>query len=131
MRNLKPLTQEEKVILQQLNENVKQSISIRRKWLDEKMVEHSEIQIGDTIYNFISGEILGVVSELYRFWRDRDEGVRDTSLDVDYSYKVSTVSNIPYFDNTSSQTGLSIVKGQSVEDIFNVIKPEGENQNEQ
>lgn len=102
-RTQRNLTEDEKGELANLNAAVSAAIEARSLWLDAKMHETSRLQVGDDIYDLNSGRSLGRVSELYRFWRDRDEGVRDTSVDCSYRYETHPRS----FDNTSRQSGLS------------------------
>ncbi len=94
-------------VLDGLNKAVHDAIEERRKWLDIKMPEYGDFQVGDVICNGRTGERLGVVTGLYRYWRDRDDGIRDTSMSIDYRYETS--SNC--FDNTSRQIGVWFVKG--------------------
>ena len=97
------LTDDEEAELASLNAAVSAAIEARGAWLDAKMHETSALKVGDDIYDLRSGRRLGKVSNLYRFWRDRDEGVRDTSASCDYQYETSPRC----FDNTSRQVGLS------------------------
>jgi hypothetical protein len=99
----RPLTEDETAELARLNAAVSAAIEVRRDWLDAKMHECSHLQVGDDIYDLDSGTMVGKVSELYRFWRDRDEGVRDTYVHCDYRYETSPRC----FSNTSSQVGRS------------------------
>lgn len=102
-RTQRPLTEDEEQELAGLNAAVSAAIEARSLWLDAKMHECSQLQVGDDIYDLDKGRRLGKVSELYRFWRDRDEGVRDTYAYCDYKYETSPRC----FDNTSRQVGLS------------------------
>jgi hypothetical protein len=99
----RPLTEDEKGELADLNAAVSAAIETRSLWLDAKMHECSRLQVGDDIYDLDSGRRLGRVSALYRFWRDRDGGVRDTSVSCHYEYETHSRC----FDNTSRQLGLS------------------------
>jgi hypothetical protein len=95
------LTQAEDAELAGLNAEVKAAIERRRAWLDAKMHELSTLKVGDGIYDIATGSRLGTVSALYRYWRDRDSGVRDTYLSCEYEYE-----RAPHvFHNTSSQSG--------------------------
>lgn len=100
----RPLTEDEKGELADLNAAVSAAIETRRLWLDAKMHECSRLQVGDDIYDLDSGRRLGRVTELYRYWRDRDDGVRDTSVSCHYQYETSVRL---CFDNTSRQVGLT------------------------
>lgn len=95
------LTDSEQRELDTLNAAVSSAIVARRAWLDVKMVECSYLQVGDDIYDVTNGTRLGVVTKLGRFWRDSDEGVRDTSAHCYYEYQTSPNG----FDNTSRQSG--------------------------
>lgn len=97
----RPLTEDEKRELAELNAAVSAAIEARRNWLDAKMHETSRLQVGDDIYHLRTGLRLGKVSELYRFWANRDDGIRDTSIECHYKYATSPLS----FSNTSSQRG--------------------------
>lgn len=99
----RPLSDADKAELENLNAALAAAIGARRDWLDVKMREYSELQVGDDIYDVRSGRKLGVVSQLYRYWRDRDDGVRDDSHYCDYKYETSPRC----FDNTSRQVGVS------------------------
>lgn len=85
--------------LKELNKAVSSAIAIRREWLDSKMPEYADMQIGETIYDLELCVPVGEVSKLYRVWQDRDEGVRDTSLSIEYEFETSPRC----FDNTSLQ----------------------------
>lgn len=98
-----PLTEAEREELQTLNDEVTTAINKRKEWLDKKMAEKAHLKIGDEIYDCRKGTKLGVVSRHYRYWADRDEGVRDSSLDINYEYETSPNC----FDNTSRQIGVS------------------------
>jgi len=93
------LTNEDKNILHQLNIDVINTIKKRRDWLDSKMQEYAEMQIGDNIYNLETGLPVGIVSKLYRLWRDTDEGFRDKVLEINYEYRTKQ----GWYDNTSRQ----------------------------
>jgi hypothetical protein len=95
----RPLTEDEKGELENLTAAVSAAIEARREWLDAKMHETSRLQVGDDIYDLDKGVRAGTISSLYRYWRDRDEGVRDTSAYCDYQYETSPRC----FDNTSRQ----------------------------
>lgn len=97
MSNTRPLTDEEQNELDALTAAITGAIEARRAWLDAKMQECSRLRVGDDIYDLDSGTKLGTVSELYRYWRDRND-LLDTSHYCDYRYG----SN-----NTSSQPGRS------------------------
>jgi len=95
----KPLSDDDRKRLDELNDAVKAAIETRRDWLDSKMPEYAEMQVGDDVYDLDSCVKVGKVSDLYRYWRDQDEGVRDDSLSIEYEFE--TRPNC--FDNTSRQ----------------------------
>jgi hypothetical protein len=97
------LTEDEQNELANLTDAVTAAIEKRRKWLDTKMHECSRLQVGDDIYDLDTGAKLGKVTELYRFWRDDDEGVRDRTVACDYRYETQPRC----YDNTSRQPGRS------------------------
>jgi hypothetical protein len=97
------LTEDENRELAALNDAVSAAIAARRTWLDAKMHECSDLQVGDDIYDLGSGSRLGRVSKLYRYWADRDDGIRDTSVSCNYEYETGRGC----FDNTSRQSGRS------------------------
>jgi len=85
--------------LKKLNKTVERAIKDRKLWLDKKMVKYAKFKIGDEIFNIQTGECVGIVRRLFRFWEDRDEGVRDTSLEIHYEYCTGGMC----YDNTSRQ----------------------------
>jgi hypothetical protein len=99
----RPLTGEEQHELDALNAAVADAITARRNWLDAKIRETSQLQVGDDIYDVTSGQKVGRVTGLYRFWRDRDDGIRDDSHYCEYEYEVAPGCR----DNTSRQSGRS------------------------
>ena len=103
MTTQRPLTDDEKAELAALNDAVTQAIETRRIWLDTKMAETSRLQVGDDIYDIGTGALLGKVVALYRFWADRDDGIRDKSVSCHYEYTTIGGSH----DNTSRQMGRS------------------------
>lgn len=90
-----------KETLEQLNAAVDEAIRKRREWLDAEMVRQSPIKVGDMLYDLESGRPVGRVVELYRYWRDRDNGIHDKNLDWDYGYEHGP----RMIDNTSRQVG--------------------------
>lgn len=101
MRNQRPLTVDEKAELEALNEAVTNAIETRRRWLDEKMVETSVLQVGDGIYDLDTGSRVGTVTRLYRVNAKNHNGIYDTSVSCYYEYEKAPRS----FDNTSRQIG--------------------------
>ena len=102
------LTDDERAELAGLTEAVKTAIFRRRIWLDRKMQELSDIQVGDVIEDQ-NGHRLGIVSRLYRFWRDREEGIHDTQIAIEYEY---LTGNYKTADNTSRQPLLQVRKSK-------------------
>ena len=101
------MTQEMIDTLASLNQSVDEAIKARKAWLDSKIVEVSKLHVGDDIYNLETGRRLGTVTNLYRFWEDADEGVRDKYLSVDYQYCEDLDDpRGKSYDNTSRQTGI-------------------------
>jgi len=95
------LTTDDHTELDHLTAAVTRALADRREWLDVKMLECSDLQIGDDIYDLTSGEWLGVVTEVSRYHRDRDQGIRDTSIDHHFVY---TKGDDPRGDNTYYNT---------------------------
>jgi hypothetical protein len=69
-----------------LNKSVADAVDARRRWLDEHMQDACELSTGDTLYDVESGQALGQVERLYRYWNGRND-LLDTSLDVHIEYK--------------------------------------------
>jgi len=97
----RPLTAEEQQALETLNAAVDTAIATRKAWLDAKMHEVSSVKVGDRLYHLHTGREVGKVTKLYRYGSERDFGVNDRSLVIDFEYEVSSNS----FDNTSRQGG--------------------------
>lgn len=95
------LTEEERIELATLTDAVHAALRARTDWLDAKMVETSELQVGDDIYNLRTGRKVGVVAELYRYWRDRND-LLDDNVGCSYRYETGYVGS-RCFDNTSRQ----------------------------
>ena len=90
--------------LKELNDAVTNAIKYRRDWLDSKMEEYAKFKVGDDIYNVQALQKIGVVRRLYRYWSNRNDGVMDTSMDINYEYKIVGTNNS--FSNTSSQPNI-------------------------
>jgi hypothetical protein len=93
------LSQSDRAELDALNRSVEDAIAKRREWLDAKVAEIARLKPGDEIFNLDTGERLGVVSAIKRIWRDRDEGVRDNSIDHYCEFE----THPRCFDNTARQ----------------------------
>mgnify|MGYP000872835933 CR=1 FL=1 len=96
---MRELTAEDTQELNVLNNAVFAALSERQEWLDAKMAEYADVPVGGRLYDLSTGQCVGIVVRHYRFWRDRDDGVRDTSLNIQYEYR----TNGGYIQNTSSQ----------------------------
>jgi hypothetical protein len=105
MMHQRDLTVEERAELDALNAAVDQALANRKAWLDAKMVETSRLKVGDEIYNLKTGDRLGVVTELYRYWANQNN-LLDTGVHCDYRYLVRGDAAIRSYDNTSRQIGL-------------------------
>jgi len=90
--------------LKELNYAVTNAIKYRRDCLDAKIEEYAKFKVGDDIYNVKALQRLGVVRKLYSFWRDRNDGVLDISMDINYEYKIVGTNNS--FSNTSSHPNI-------------------------
>ncbi len=101
MMGQRALNENEQAELDRLNEDIDQALRDRCDWLDAKMVETSPLQVGDEIYDLDTGSCLGRVTQLYRYWRDRERGILDTLHYCDYEYESSPGIR----RNTSSQSG--------------------------
>lgn len=88
--------------LKRLNANVEAALAKRRAWMDAHMADYARFQVGETLFNMRTGELLGVVSKLYRYWASSGDNPRyDTAMNVEYEFKTPA----GYFDNTSRHAG--------------------------
>ena len=69
--------------------------------MDSKMEEYADMQVGEEIYNLVTGERLGVITKLYRYWDNKDV-YKDEFFEIDYQYQVCESG----YDNTSRQQGV-------------------------
>lgn len=99
--NQRPLTGEERYELAVLNTKIAATVLARRNWLDAKMVETSDLQVGDDLYDLESGYKVGVVTAIKRFHRGDFEF--DSSPSCYYEYSTGGMGR----DNTSRQIGKS------------------------
>jgi len=95
--------------LEKLNKEVTLTIKKRTAWLESKMVEYSELQVGDDIYNLSTGEKLGVVSKIYECWT-KEKSLDDVNLmpfspDLEYEYEVPISKHVL---NTLRQPRISV-----------------------
>ena len=101
------LSPEDQGRLDYLNQAIEDAIRERTSWLDSKMEEYADLQIGDDIYNLNSGKKAGVVTALYRLNSGRR---RDGYMEVNYKFETSPNC----FDNTSRQPGVLGSKPEAV-----------------
>ena len=86
--------------LELLNSEVTAVLAKRKKWMDDHMTDFAKFKVGDEIYNLQTGQYLGVISKLYRYWgEDHRDPQYDTAMNVEYQYH--TGNNC--YDNTSRQ----------------------------
>ncbi len=70
--------------LAKLNKDVKDAITLRKKWMDEHMPIYARFKVGDVLYTR-DGHCLGCVCEVYRYWAGRDERY-DTCMSINYRF---------------------------------------------
>jgi hypothetical protein len=97
------LTDAENEELRKLTEAIDDALKARTEWLNAKMVETSDLKIGDDIYDCSTGIRLGKVTKLYRYWQGQGNQLLDTGPHCHYEYETET----QLCDNTSRQTGRS------------------------
>ena len=95
------LTKEERLELAVLQAALDCAMTAKLEWLDRKMVEHSNLKVGDDIYDLSTGLCIGKVTRIYRYWREQRRFDLDDTIDCDYQFGVPG----GYTDNTSSQPG--------------------------
>jgi hypothetical protein len=106
------LTPEEEAEREQLTQAIQTALENRSAFLDRMMVKYSDLQVGDEIYNLKTGSCLGVVTELYRYWKSQNKPLLDVSYGCHYRYR-NIVGDL---DNTSRQDSLSVgTKEQAVQ----------------
>lgn len=96
---MKNLSEEDRSTLESLTEAVRDAIAARRQWLDAKMPEYADVPVDGELFDLETGRCVGIVLSHYRYWRERDEGVRDTMQSVEYNYLTKSGEIM----NTSSQ----------------------------
>jgi hypothetical protein len=89
------INDKEKKELEQLNRDVDLAINKRKEWLDKKTIEKARYQIGEEIYNFSDGLLLGKVTKVYRHNPSGD--LYDNGLSTHYVFTLDD----QFFDNTS------------------------------
>lgn len=113
----RPLTDDESAELGCLNSAIQKAIDIRTEWLDKKMVECSDLQVGDDIYDINTGNKLGTVCRLYRYFKTQNI-IYDNSPHCDYEYK----TNSGYIDNTSRQLSIAFGTGDQASRHFFAVQ---------
>jgi hypothetical protein len=86
---MKEITQSDRAKLDELNAAVSGAVQARRQWLDSKMAEYADVPVGERLFDLDSGLCVGIVTRHFRFWSDRNDGVRDDTLTVDYEYRTN------------------------------------------
>lgn len=74
----------------------------RTAWMDEHMKDFAKVQVGEDLYDLMTGNRLGRVTRHYRYWAMRDPRY-DTSMHIDYEFKDYAGHN----GNTSSRGSAS------------------------
>lgn len=86
--------------LDRLNQEVTEVLAKRKAWMDAHMADYAKYPIGAVLRNGRTKERLGVVTEHYRYWADRDPRY-DHQMAIEYEF--NTHDNC--FDNTSRHAG--------------------------
>ncbi len=83
-----PLTEAENEELRALLKARDDAMAAKTAWLDRKMLEHSTLKVGDDMFDLDTGECLGKITKLYRYWSPDAQGRRDndTSIYCDYEF---------------------------------------------
>jgi hypothetical protein len=81
------------------NREIDRLLKERKAFMDEMMPLFASAQVGDTIYDEISGRYLGIVKRLYRVYDDNL--LYDTGMDIEYQFHQPGEPSI--LDNTSRQ----------------------------
>ena len=84
-----------------LNKKVKDAVKERKAWMDAHMADYAEFQVGDNLYDYQTGEFLGIITEHYRYHGDGDQRFY-TSMNIEYRYR-NPINIHPHIDNTSRQ----------------------------
>jgi hypothetical protein len=106
---MKEMSKTDRNKLARLNCDIDDAIKRRTKWLDSKMSEYSDIQVGDTIYNIQTKELLGIVTKLYRYQTNQNV-IYDTTLSICYEFR--RYDDI--IDNTSRQPYVIVGKKEQL-----------------
>jgi hypothetical protein len=82
------------------NQEIERLLKERKAFMDEMMPLFASAQVGDTIYDQLSGRYLGIVAELYRYHGDNP--LYDNTMgNIHYRYHHPGEPSI--LDNTSRQ----------------------------
>ena len=88
--------------LDTINKEVEAVLAKRTAWMDAHMQDFSKFNVGDPVYDVRTGQFLGTVTRLYRYWKDKDPRY-DTSMSVVIEYRQAGHSNV--YDNSSHYAG--------------------------
>lgn len=77
-------------VLDGLNAEIERAIAARRAWLNYRLAQYAAVPIGSDIYDVVTGLRLGVVTEHYRYLRERDNLCHDTDFVIEYKYQTDT-----------------------------------------
>jgi hypothetical protein len=85
------LSEQDEETLAQLNLAVREAIRSRERWLDEKMSEYAGLTVGGKLYNLVTGELEGTVTEIYRTRRNAHIRINDPDerLQINYWWTTS------------------------------------------
>jgi hypothetical protein len=87
--------------LDALNVEVTAVLAKRKAWMDAHMEDFSNFKVGDEVYDTNNGQLLGVVTELYRYWDHQRNPLYDTGMNIEISYRKSN----RVIDNSSRHAG--------------------------
>lgn len=96
---MKDVTEEDQQELAALNGAVSDTLAARQAWLDARMAEYADVPVGGRLFDLATGQCAGIVTRHLRFFRDRDGGVNDDKLDIQYEYR----TNGGHLQNTLAQ----------------------------
>jgi len=86
------LTKTDRATLKRLNQEVKDAVDARRKWLDARIAEYAVIPIKGNIYDLDTGELVGRVIEHNRRRPHNGDQLDDTYLSIVYWYTAGGTS---------------------------------------
>lgn len=87
--------------LDALNAEVTAVLAKRKAWMDAHMADFSEFKVGDEVYDQQTGNFLGTVTELYRYWDSQRNPLYDTSMSVEIRFRTPSGG----IDNSSRHAG--------------------------